>query len=60
MTTNPREWRKSTYSGGGQNECVEVRLAPTVGVRDTKDRDNGHLTLSPTAWAAFLTKTAQH
>lgn len=58
--TNPHEWRKSSYSGEPNNECVEVRLAPTVGVRDTKDRASGQLTLSPAAWAAFVAKTTQH
>ena len=52
-------WRKSTYSGSAQGECVEVGLAPAlpVGVRDTKQ---GHLEVQPTlfvpgsAWRALL------
>ncbi|WP_020670683.1 DUF397 domain-containing protein [Amycolatopsis nigrescens] len=46
-------WQKSSYSGGGE-ECVEVALEPAeVGVRDTKDRDGGQLTFTPSAWYAF-------
>jgi len=48
-------WRKSSYSGGAQQDCVEVGVAPgTVGVRDTKDRERGHLEVSRTTWSAFV------
>lgn len=48
-------WRKSSYSTGAQQECVEVGVAPgAVGVRDTKNREAGHLAVSRTAWAAFV------
>ena len=53
--TKPRDpgtWFKSSRSKD-LTDCVEVRLAPTVGVRDTKDRAAGHLTVSAAAWAAF-------
>ncbi|GAA1945520.1 DUF397 domain-containing protein [Amycolatopsis minnesotensis] len=59
--TIPRDsgtWFKSSWSKETQ-DCVEVRLTPTVGVRDTKDRAAGHLTVSATAWAAF-TRNAAH
>lgn len=47
-------WRTSSYSGGGQN-CVEIAPAPqTIGVRDTKNRAGGVLTVSPATWTAFL------
>lgn len=49
-------WRKSTYSGTTQSECVEVGpSADAVGVRDTTRRDAGHLAVSRTAWQAFVT-----
>ncbi len=37
------QWRKSSYSGGVNDEqCVELgRLAPGVGVRDSKDPGGG-------------------
>jgi uncharacterized protein DUF397 len=47
-------WRKSSYSGG-QSDCVEVKLDQAVGIRDTKARDHGQLTVSRTAWAAAVT-----
>ncbi|WP_084628465.1 DUF397 domain-containing protein [Amycolatopsis nigrescens] len=47
-------WRKSTYSGDKEN-CVEVAIgSDAVGVRDTKNRQAGHLAITPGAWRAFL------
>lgn len=45
-------WRKSSYSV--QTECVEVALSTTVGVRDTKARHLGQLTVSRVAWTALI------
>ena len=50
-------WRKPSYSGA-EAECVEVLLATTVGVRDTKARHLGQLTVSRAAWTA-LTSVVQ-
>lgn len=49
-------WRKSSYSGSDpQSSCVEVGTgAGVVGVRDTKNRPAGHLTVSRTTWRAFV------
>lgn len=52
-------WRKSSYSGSSGGDCVEVAgldldLAPRIGVRDSKTPGSGSLTLSRTAWSAFL------
>lgn len=48
-------WRTSTYSQSAQGQCVEVGTAPgRVGVRDTKSREQGHLTVSRTAWRTFV------
>jgi hypothetical protein len=47
-------WRKSTYSGDAQGECVEVAVAEVVGVRDTKDRNGGQLAVNVGEWSAFL------
>ncbi|HEV2373596.1 MAG TPA: DUF397 domain-containing protein [Streptosporangiaceae bacterium] len=50
----PTQWRKSSYSTGG-NQCVEVAQAGAViAVRDSKDPGAGHLTFSTYAWATFL------
>lgn len=51
-------WRKSSYSGaseGSTNDCVEVAVAAhEVGVRDTKSRAGGQLTVTAAAWSAFV------
>lgn len=52
MTVPP--WKKASYSQQ-ESACVEVSIASTkVGVRDTKDRDSGHLTVPAPSWKAFL------
>jgi hypothetical protein len=51
----PARWRKSSYSGGGNN-CVEVAQAGGISaVRDSKNPDGGHLTFGAEAWEAFIT-----
>ena len=47
-------WRKSSYSGSGNN-CVEVAQTMTgCAVRDSKNPDGGHLIFGADAWAAFV------
>ncbi|MGA4839527.1 DUF397 domain-containing protein [Streptomyces sp. G45] len=53
-------WRKSSYSDGVPNNCLEVAdltayPAGGVGIRDSKDPDGPALHLSHPAWKAFLT-----
>jgi hypothetical protein len=49
------KWKKSSFSAGNNNDCVEVATAPeAILVRDSKDPDGPHLTLTPAAWTAFL------
>jgi hypothetical protein len=45
----PPAWRKSSYSEGGTTaECVELaRLGATIGIRDSKARAAGYLSISP-------------
>ncbi|WP_078844286.1 DUF397 domain-containing protein [Streptomyces achromogenes] len=51
-------WHKSTYSGDGSN-CVEIATTPTtIHVRDSKAPIGTHLTVAPSAWAAFLVHAA--
>ncbi|MFJ2566343.1 MULTISPECIES: DUF397 domain-containing protein [unclassified Streptomyces] len=48
-------WRKSSYSGSGGGNCVEV--AETVGqvvVRDSKNMRGAKVHVSREAWGAFL------
>lgn len=50
-------FRKSSYSGGNRNDCVEVADAPAQDmhlVRDTQNRELGALGFSTGAWAQFL------
>ena len=48
-------WRKSSRSGGGGGECVEVAVGvEQVGIRDSKNPAAGELTVSPAAWTAFI------
>jgi hypothetical protein len=48
-------WRKSSYSGGGDSNCVEVAdTTNRVMVRDTKDHGNGPtLRFTPDTWRRF-------
>lgn len=49
-------WRKSTYSGGANGDCVEVGSDLSVLVRDTKNNGTGPvLSFTTTAWNEFLT-----
>ncbi|HEY7484013.1 MAG TPA: DUF397 domain-containing protein [Streptosporangiaceae bacterium] len=53
-------WRKSSHSGGGQggqSDCVEAaRFIGAVGIRDSKNRDAGALSVSGADFAALLLK----
>lgn len=51
-------WKKSSYSGNTDN-CVEVKLSSTVGVRDTKDQDGGQLAVPVAAWQAAIDRLRQ-
>ncbi|GAB2494959.1 DUF397 domain-containing protein [Nocardiopsis aegyptia] len=48
-------WRKSSYSGGGGGNCVEVAEGRNVLVRDTQNRRLGHLTFENAEWTGLLT-----
>jgi hypothetical protein len=48
-------WRKSSYSGSGGGDCVEVaETLGTILVRDSKNKRGPKLSLVREAWAAFL------
>ncbi|MDX3131905.1 DUF397 domain-containing protein [Streptomyces europaeiscabiei] len=49
-------WRKSSYSDGGDNNCLEVtdEVPGIVPVRDSKAPDRRPLLFSPRAWSAFV------
>jgi len=52
------KWRKSSYSGGNEGNCVEVADLPDGrrAVRDSKNPNDGHLALSRGAWEMFTAK----
>ncbi|MFF8269213.1 DUF397 domain-containing protein [Streptomyces sp. NPDC016562] len=48
-------WRKSSYSSDTGGQCVEVATQPClIAVRDSKIPDGPAFTVSPTAFAAFV------
>lgn len=48
------EWHKSSYSANGGN-CVEVREGFSgTDVRDTQNREAGHLSFTSDEWSALL------
>lgn len=53
---NGLRWRKSSYSGSGGGDCVEVAAGPdAVYVRDSKAAGNGPvLRVGRLQWAAFV------
>jgi hypothetical protein len=59
-STTELDWFKSSYSGTGGDNCIEVApCADAVFVRDSKDAQVGQLVLSPTAWSAFAAYAAE-
>ncbi|WP_162472754.1 DUF397 domain-containing protein [Amycolatopsis orientalis] len=49
------EWRKSSYSSGGEANCVEIAFHDdVVSVRDSKDPQGGYLTLPREGWQCLL------
>lgn len=64
MSTTRTTWVKSSYSGTGGNNCVEwapahIPTTHTVPVRDSKNPAGPVLTLTPTAWSAFVAYAAR-
>jgi len=51
-------WRKSSYSGNGGGDCVEVarNLPGIVAVRDSKGPDGPVLIISRDEWSGFITR----
>jgi hypothetical protein len=53
MESTDLGWRKSSYSGNGGANCVEVASSDAVHVRDTQDRTGPVLHVSADAWRRF-------
>jgi hypothetical protein len=59
MSTTEHAWFKSSYSGGGGGNCVEVAVrTEAVLVRDSKDTDRQAMAVSRDAWLAFTALAA--
>jgi hypothetical protein len=59
ITVDPSgaRWRKSSFSGGGGSNCVEVADAVhTIAVRDSKDARGPVLFFGQHAWREFAAK----
>ena len=53
MEGSDMNWRKSTYTNGGEN-CVETASGSgVVLVRDSKDRTGGTLAFPAATWQSF-------
>jgi hypothetical protein len=60
MISETLVWHRSSYSGSGGGDCVEVATSGgAVRVRDSKDADGDRLRFSAEAWAAFLSDAAE-
>lgn len=54
MDLSDAQWFKSSRSSA-DGQCVEVAIQPDgVAVRDTKNRDAGHLEFTRDEWKAFI------
>lgn len=52
---NPLSWYKSSYSGSGGGDCVEVAAASAaVHIRDSKNRALPSIRVGAEQWAEFL------
>jgi len=58
MEARNLSWRKSSYSGNGGGNCVEVarNIPGIVAVRDSKDLSGPALILGADQWAGFIAR----
>lgn len=58
METIDRCWRKSSYSGNGGGNCIEVAALPggKLWVRDSKNPNGPHLAFRRETWQTFAMK----
>jgi hypothetical protein len=47
-------WRKSSYSGNGGGNCVEVVSRGGVLVRDSKDQGGARVMVAAAEWRVFV------
>ncbi|KUN02167.1 hypothetical protein AQI95_28690 [Streptomyces yokosukanensis] len=54
-------WRKSSYSGSPNAECVELADMPDgAWVRDSKKPNAPHVAFATEVWGAFTTSLRRH
>lgn len=58
--TERRLFHKSSYSGGSNNNCVEVAEGATTAVRDTQHRELGQLDFASGEWTALVDSLKSH
>ncbi|MEC3891638.1 DUF397 domain-containing protein [Nocardiopsis alba] len=51
-------WHTSSHSDGRGGDCVEVAEGCETHVRDTKNRESGHLSFPAVEWSALLRATS--
>jgi Domain of unknown function (DUF397) len=57
MDISTATWRKSSYSGGGGQGCVEVAVIPgAVAIRDSKDPDGPAHVVSAEAFRDLIAR----
>jgi hypothetical protein len=55
--SSARTWRKSSYSGGNNENCVEVALTTKkAAIRDSKNPDGPFLLIPAAAWRFACTR----
>ncbi|MER5885604.1 DUF397 domain-containing protein [Streptomyces sp. NPDC001941] len=55
MSATDLAWYKSSHSGSQGDDCIEVAVTTgTVHVRDSKDIQRPHLTVSRAKWRRFV------
>ncbi len=55
MDLSSANWRKSSFSSGGGNACVEVAVLPgIVAIRDSKDPDGPVHLIQPAAFRDLI------
>lgn len=56
--TGPVQWKKSSFSGGGEgNDCVEIaNLYTRVAIRDSKAPTRGTVSFRAGTFTAFITE----
>lgn len=60
--TTPNNWRKSSYSGGGEgNNCVEIAIRFThIAIRDSKAPADATLTVPSRVFSSFIEGVKTH